>query len=309
MCKRVVITGATSFIGMAVTKKLISDGLEVIAVVREDSDKIAMLQRIDKLNIVICDLNNIADLKNKIDKADIFIHFAWSGIGSKGRQDKDIQDKNIENTMIALKTAKYIGCDKFIFAGSQSEYGMVDGCMSEEIECNPVSEYAKAKLTVCNRASELSKEIGIQYIHLRIFSVYGAQDHPWSLISSCIDTFENGGELQLSECTQKWNYLYIDDLAEVYSRIVNYTSKHNEIFNVASDDIRVLREYIEEIYKISAKKGTYVFGERKSNAEGNTSLIPNMEKLKKAINWNEKVSFEEGIRKIIAERKEAADEK
>ena len=61
----------------------------------------------------------------------------------------------------------------------------------------PVSEYGKDKLEVCRRAGEEAKALGIDYIHARIFSVYGPGDHPWSLVSTCLNTFLKGGRMEL----------------------------------------------------------------------------------------------------------------
>ena len=94
-----------------------------------------------------------------------------------------------------------------------AEYGIVDGIMGEEILCHPVSEYGKDKLEVCRRAGEDAKALGIDYIHARIFSVYGPGDHPWSLVSTCLDTFLKGGRMELGACTQQWNFLHVRDAA------------------------------------------------------------------------------------------------
>ena len=93
-------------------------------------------------------------------------------------------------------------------AHSQAEYGVHREVMTEDAPCAPVSEYGKAKLEFGKRAEELCRKSGMEYVHCRIFSVYGPGDHPWSLVNSCIRTFEEGGCMKLGECTQKWNLHY-----------------------------------------------------------------------------------------------------
>ena len=73
--------------------------------------------------------------------------------------------------------------------------------MKEDQPCHPVSEYGKNKVLVWEQAKELSVQLRIDYIHTRIFSVYGPGDHPWSLISACLDTFLKGGHMELGACT------------------------------------------------------------------------------------------------------------
>ena len=73
----------------------------------------------------------------------------------------------------------------FMDAGSRVEYGLTDGFMQEDIDCHPVNQYGKAKWEFYQKAAPLCTDLGIHYVHLRFFSVYGTGDHPWS-IKMCI---------------------------------------------------------------------------------------------------------------------------
>ncbi|WP_320966908.1 NAD-dependent epimerase/dehydratase family protein, partial [Enterocloster bolteae] len=232
---RVIVTGATSFIGKAVTKELLAGGHHVFAVVRPDSPGRGRLEqpgaeagekaeeetgeetgnkagkkagkeggRITVLPFALKDIGKLDAcpelvscpvLKSRSDlktKADLWLHLGWEGAGSANRQDPHVQARNIGYALDSLHTAARLGCVRFLFCGSQAEYGIADGVMGEEILCHPVSEYGKDKLEVCRRAGEEAKALGIDYIHARIFSVYGPGDHPWSLVSTCLNTFLKG---------------------------------------------------------------------------------------------------------------------
>ena len=108
-------------------------------------------------------------------------HLGWEGSGSANRTNPEIQARNIGYALEALGAAARLGCTRFLFSGSQAEYGIADGLMREDSPCHPVSEYGKDKLEVCRRVGERAAELGITYLHARIFSVYGPGDHPWSL--------------------------------------------------------------------------------------------------------------------------------
>lgn len=66
---------------------------------------------------------------------------------------------------------------------------------------------------------------------------------------------------------------------------------------------RPLKSYIEEVYELCGRKGSYEFGYRPPNAEGCVSLMPDLTKLKKAIDFHQQVSFKEGILETIKEAK------
>ena len=170
--------------------------------------------------------------------------------------------------------------------------------MHEELACRPVSEYGKDKLEVCEQALKLSGELGITYIHTRIFSVYGPGDHPWSLVETCLDAFLSGGHIDLGACTQQWNFMYVTDAARALAELL-LGNAESGVYNVAGEDTRPLRSYIEELHRLCGGRGTFTYGKRPPNAEGVVSLRPETGKLKAAVDWHSRVDFETGIRTMI----------
>ena len=244
---RVIVTGATSFIGRAVTKELLAGGHHVFAVVRPDSPGLPQLEMLAPeaegksgrrgecltfLPFALKDIRKLESCPALVPSsalkshsapkgvAELWLHLGWEGAGSANRQDPHVQARNIGYALDSLHTAARLGCARFLFCGSQAEYGIVDGIMGEEILCHPVSEYGKDKLEVCRRAGEDAKALGIDYIHARIFSVYGPGDHPWSLVSTCLDTFLKGGRMELGACTQQWNFLHVRDAARALTGLL-----------------------------------------------------------------------------------------
>lgn len=76
----------------------------------------------------------------------MYFHFGWDGSGSENRKNPKVQGKNALDGMKALEGARKLGCKRFLFSGSQAEYGICADTMGETRECHPVSEYGKAKI-------------------------------------------------------------------------------------------------------------------------------------------------------------------
>ncbi|MCB6346226.1 NAD-dependent epimerase/dehydratase family protein [Enterocloster lavalensis] len=304
---RIVVTGATSFIGNAVVEELLGGCHQVFACVRPDSVGRASLEAkrgkwLGQLTVLPVDLSACGTLDRHPaleGRADLWLHLGWEGSGSANRTNPEIQARNIGYALEALGAAARLGCTRFLFSGSQAEYGITDGLMREDSPCHPVSEYGKDKLEVCRRAGEKAGELGITYLHTRIFSVYGPGDHPWSLVSSCVDTFLKGGHMEFGACTQLWNYLYIKDAVRAITGLLLAKSPSG-VYNVAGNDTRPLREFIGEIHRLCGGRGTFEYGKRPPNAEGVVSLNPDTGKLYRAANFQPRISFEEGIREMIA---------
>ena len=304
---RIVVTGATSFIGRAVVEELLEKRHQVFAAVRPDSAGRGELETMQRetgrqLTVLPVDLSACGTLDRHPaleGRADLWLHLGWEGSGSANRTNPEIQARNIGYALEALGAAARLGCTHFLFSGSQAEYGITDGLMCEDSPCHPVSEYGKDKLEVYRRAGEKAGELGITYLHARIFSVYGPGDHPWSLVSSCVDTFLKGGHMEFGACTQLWNYLYIKDAVRAITGLLLAKSPSG-VYNVAGNDTRPLREFIGEIHRLCGGRGTFEYGKRPPNAEGVVSLNPDTGKLYRAANFQPRISFEEGIREMIA---------
>lgn len=295
--KRAVVTGATSFLGRNVVEGLLNNGYEVYAFVRKSS-KTPLKFEHENLRYIYGTLDELEIIRNHIDNANIFIHFAWAGSGSVGRNTKDIQMSNIDYSLKALKLAIILNCTKFIFPGSQAEYGKINGLISEKSECNPLSFYGQAKLEFSKKAMSLCENKTIEFIHLRIFSVYGYGDRDGTLVDSCIKAFNNNKTIELGPCSQNWNYLYITDFVNILLMLIERECPTGT-YNIASPETRVLKDFVKIIYDISNKTGTYIFEEKNAdNPEGSPELNPSIAKLKNYIGDYKFISFNKGIKEL-----------
>ena len=304
----VVVTGATSFLGRAVVKRLLKQGSRVYTVVRPGSDNLRYLPlEQDGLNIIERELGELDTLNQVIHQpCQAFYHFGWDGSGSENRMKREVQQKNVMDSLKALEGARRLGCSRFLFSGSQAEYGIHKGSLSEETDCSPVSEYGKAKLDFLRLATEKTNQwqkegiSSMEYIHTRIFSVYGPGDHPWSLVESCLRAFGRGDYISLGECSQMWNFLYLEDCVRALMLLMEQEKESvSGIYNVAAPEreTKPLREYIRQMYETMGFHGSYSYGRRRPNAEGLANLIPDISKLEKNTGFSPLVSFSEGVKK------------
>ncbi len=312
----IVVTGATSFLARPLIGRLLGMGHRVYAVVRPGSANLGLLKRETgedpRLRLIELDMDRFDRLDRLLPgSCRIFFHFGWDGSGSENRKDAAVQQKNAENSVKALAAARRMGCRRFIFSGSQAEYGICSGEMTEETECRPVSEYGRAKLEFCRRAMRMTGEwrdsgaSELEYIHARIFSVYGPGDHAWSLVNSCLRTFAAGQTMELGDGTRMWNYLYIDDLVEGLLALAFCGNTSGGIYNLAGDRTatRPLRDYVEEMRILCGGRGNCVYGKVPPNAEGGARLCPSIDKITAATGWRPAIGFEEGIRRMLNGKK------
>ena len=296
-----VITGATSFLGVHLCDYLLDEGQEVFAICRQGSPKTSKLQQHKNLHIIYADMTEYRQLKNQINQADVFVNFAWNATIHEGRDQKESQWQNVEHSLDALIAARKMGCNLFVEAGSQAEYGSTQECQTEQSECRPFSEYGKSKLAIKDMAFAYAKLTGMKYIHLRIFSTYGEGDKPWTLVTSAIEKMKKNEEIDLTPCTQNWNFVYVKDAVKQIVLLCDFAFRRDdftqEIYHVASEDTRPLKDFVMEMKRQAGSDSRLNFGA--VTPAHFVSLQPDMTKTKSAIGFISDYKFAEGIKNVI----------
>lgn len=294
--KNIIITGATSFIGINILKELKDNEYNIYAIIRPNSINKDKLNEFSNLKIIELDQREIENLKLYLKKVDICIHLAWEGTRVPERYDEKIQEQNYINSVKTFEAVIALGCDIFLGTGSQAEYGFVNDIITEETETNPNTEYGKFKLKTCLELEKKALENNVRFIWGRIFSVYGEGDYENTLIMSTLRNMKKNKDVNMTEGKQYWNYIYIKDLSKIIISLI-FNKKAKGIFNLASDDTRPLKEYILDMKNVLNSKSKINFGAIPYRQEGIVNIRPSIYKLNKYIKKNSFSTFRDIIKK------------
>lgn len=294
------ITGASSFIGVELCRYLSDNGHQVIAMSRKENEQLNDIAKGGNLQVFYADMQNLME-RSKDVKADVFVHLAWAGALLGQRDNQELQEGNIRFSLDCVELSKRMGCQLYVDAGSQAEYGIVSGVITEDTPCNPVSAYGKAKLQMYNETRELIKQLGLKYIHLRILSVYGENDHPNTLIISSLKKLKNNEPIEMRSGGQKWNYVYVKDAARQIAELSLYAYGNDgfkcEVYNIASNDTRKLQEFVEKMKELSGSYSTLSFGGY--NQEKDVNLKPDTSKTTSIVKPLTEFCFEDVIKGML----------
>ena len=237
---RVLISGITSFLGISTGKALLKKGHEVYGILRPESRNKERLKGEKGIELLSLNMESFllwekenereAEYNNSTTEAgitternatsenlspvspaslselhfDTVLHFAWDGVGSLGRSDIATQEKNLRVSKAFFSWAKAHGVKRFFFAGSQAEMGR--GTREEPL---PASPYGEKKLAFSEYG--LKNHGDMEFIDLRIYSIYGKGDHERSLVKTLVRNTLRGTETELGSGNKIWNFMAEED--------------------------------------------------------------------------------------------------
>lgn len=333
-----VVTGPTGAIGMALCAALLAQGVTVYAVTHPGSQRAAVLETLpghDRLHVVPCDAAMYEHLPSSIAAAgiapgaaeqtveqtgmprsldvgaaasgsdawqhiaiDAFYHLAWAHTIGAGRNDMPAQIANIQHTIDAVRAAAALHCKVFVGAGSQAEYGRVNGILHPDTPTFPENGYGMAKLCAGQMSRVECRRLGIAHVWPRILSVYGPYDGAMTMISGTIRSLLHGEVPALTAGEQQWDYLYSGDAAEALIAMGRHGTD-GAIYPLGSGTARPLREYIEILRDTIDPALSLGFGEIPYGSLQVMYLQADIGSLREDTGWQARTNFAEGICRTI----------
>lgn len=215
---KVLVTGATGFVGRHVVAELVTAGHEVFAVVRHQSSLSDMPWR-DAVQFLVCDIHG-EDVSHALAfTPDVLVHLAWSGLPNYHQAFHF--ERNLPADYRFLKRAAECDVGQILVAGTGAEFGMVGGALAEEAATAPVTAYgiAKDSLRRFLLHLQLSRPFVLQWV--RLFHMHGPGQSPGSLLAQLDKAIDEKAEVfDMSGGEQLRDYLPVQEVARRISLLV-----------------------------------------------------------------------------------------
>ena len=241
---RILITGASGFIGSNLISALLNQNHEVFAIVRS-KEKIINYDWSNKVKFIIKDLIGFekADLKNI--NPDLIYHLAWSNLPNY--EDPVHIEKNLPEQISFLRMVAESGLKKIIVAGSCLEYGLKEGLLNEEDPLQPTTFYGLAKISVLSMLKFFKHEFNLDFLWFRIFYVYGDNQNQRSLYPSLIRAIQNGESVfKMSHGNQMRDFIHINDVIKYFLYPLSNINMSG-VFNISSGRSIKVKDFVNNI--------------------------------------------------------------
>lgn len=249
---KILITGATGFVGRHVINELLKYDHKIIAGVR---NKTSLSDLQGKLNVIEFDLDNLQPGKNYFSETgspDLLIHLAWQGLPNY--KEAFHLEKNLPSHVAFLKSMVVNGLQNLVVTGTCFEYGMKERRLSEDMESDPQNAYAIAKNNLRIFLEDLQNENHFTLKWIRLFYMYGKGQNPNSLLSQLEAALQKGDTIfNMSGGEQLRDYLPIETVAEYIVKIA-LQNKISGIINCCSGVPVKVKTFVENYLKKNNKK-------------------------------------------------------
>ncbi len=297
---KLLVTGASGFVGARTVALALDAGHEVAAAVRPASPARRLAPLAGRYLPLSVDLRERKALIAAVAsfRPDAIVHLAWAGVSNAARFDNRQISENIDAACSLVEAGAAAGCTAFIGTGSQGEYG-AGSPMREDSLPEPTTLYGAAKVAALYLTRQLATQAGMRHAWLRLFSTYGPDDNPGWLIPSLIAQMLEGERPKTTLGTQYWDWLHVDDVARGLIAAAA-TPAAEGIFNLGSGEPVQVRRAIETIRDHAAPGMELVFGEIPFRPDQVMHMAADNTRLKAATGWAPQVPFEAGIAETVA---------
>ena len=292
--KRILVTGASGFLGRECVPLLASKGYEVHSVARRSGSEYS-LPNIFPHVLDLLNPGNAAGVIRDV-KPDTLLHLAWytePGKFWEARENVDWVRASLE-----LLGAFFDGGGKrIVAAGSCAEYAPSAGeCFENSTPLLPASLYGACKRALERILHFSSRRSGCSSAWGRVFFMYGPGEHPSRLVANVTRSLLRGEPALCSEGRQTLDFMYIGDVAAAFVALLE--SEVQGPVNIASGQPVSVREVLEEIGRRAGRTELIQFGARPATSE-NERLWANTQRLEKEVGWSPRYNLAAGIRETI----------
>lgn len=244
--KNVIVTGGNGFIGSSLIKKLVANGIKVVAV--DKSFKIKRLPESEFITRIESEVD--ASLANKLPTGDYdtFYHLAWRGVNGVEKADPIVQLANIQMAIDCANICKQINVKKYLCAGTVAENATFSLPNLEKTSGGMM--YGVAKHACRLILEDYCKYIGQRFVWMQFSNIYGIGNKTGNLVSYTLGELMAGKEATFGPALQPYDFIYVDDLIEAVYRLgPNDTRK--AFYYIGSGSPRILKEYLVRIGELT----------------------------------------------------------
>jgi nucleoside-diphosphate-sugar epimerase len=293
--KRVLLTGASGFIGRHVADALLRAGLEVHAAVLPHepvSDARLLVHEADLLDPL-----GAEGLVGRV-RADCLLHLAWYAVPGKFWEAPE-NERWIGASLRLLRAFGETGGRRAVMAGSCAEYAWGDDAPLTEADSTigPGTLYGACKHATHVAAAAVARQLGVSLAWGRIFFLYGPGEAPGRLVSEVVGGLLRGHQVPTTDGSQRRDFMHVRDVAGAFAALL--TSDVTGPVNIASGSAVPVREIVQTIAEEAGRPDGVLLGELPQRPGEPPTIAADVRRLTEEVGFAPKIDLRGGIREML----------
>jgi nucleoside-diphosphate-sugar epimerase len=292
--KRILVTGATGFIGRHSLLPLLERGFEVHAVTSQ-----IVLDHLPEVQWYRADLMDpglVAALMEEVKPA-YLLHFAWYAVPGKFWMAAE-NFQWVQASLALLQEFARVGGQRVVMAGTCAEYDWNYGyCVEHRTPLVPATSYGLCKKAMQELLQAFCRQLGLSGAWGRIFFLYGPYEHPSRLVASVTNTLLRGEPARCSHGNQIRDFLHVQDVAGAFAALTD--SDAQGPVNIASGQPIVLKEVVHKIAELLNWPNLVELGALSTPADDPPLLVADTRLLHQEVEWTPQYDLESGLEQTV----------
>jgi len=296
MNKRVLLTGASGFIGAQVLDSLIGKGYEVHVVVRSKDIFFSQEVRVHIFDLI--DIESHAKLMKEVAPSHL-VHCAW--YTEHGKYWESLENIKWFKASLSLAEQFYaFGGKRFLGLGTCAEYSWKDGiCSEDETPLLPSTLYGFSKLALYKMIIEIAKNYHEQFAWARIFLPFGPRESKERLIPYLINGLLRGETVRCQNGSQLRDFLYVKEIGDAITCFL--ASSVQGAVNIGSGSATQLDNLALKIALMLGSPELLDLGQNlRPIDKGVQFLVADTKKLLTEVKWSPKLEMDDALLETIA---------
>jgi nucleoside-diphosphate-sugar epimerase len=300
---RILVTGATGFVGGHLQTALADQGHEVLALDRYVTGRY-VLGAERRAKTIFCDLRDAFAVRRVVreHQPDAVVHLAaLSAVSYSYDHPNEVLETNLTGTVnlaeACLRDVPHFR--HFLFASTSETYGGGPATKREDTPQSPNSPYAVSKLAAEKYLLYMRDAHGFPLTALRNFNTYGRKNNTHFVVERIVVQMLQGAQVRLGDPTPVRDLLYIDDHLRAYLACLANPKAIGEVFNFCTGRGVTIGELVDLLRGYTGFQGEVVWGAIPARPLDIPVLIGDASKAERLLGWRHQVPLEEGLRVTV----------
>lgn len=304
---RVLVTGASGFIGARVVRALLGAGHDVRALLLPGDRAVRLDEVRDRIGVLHADLADAEAMARAIgtSRPEGCLHLAWyaePGLYLHSPRNLDA----LRASLAMLEPLAAIGCRVFAAAGTCAEYEPADHALDEEAPTRPDTLYAACKAAFGMVGGRFARGTAMRFVWGRVFHLYGPGEDGRRMVPALIDALLDGRRFPATEGAQRRDYLHADDVARGFVALLSDDA--SGAYNICSGEPVTVRALMERVAAIAGRPDLVAFGAQPARDWDPACIVGDNRRLR-GLGWSPDIALDAGLAAVLEERRQARAER